>query len=373
MHPGWTGGQFSLLRVVVGLFCIAPFVQGGWLAPTELWAEEALAAQGIRGLMPVTGVLALVLIPLLVAGWRTRLVALLLALLVISRVVVPPHVPPTWLFLSVCLAVVALHPPAPYLSVAARGREDPGGGWHRPAWLHHFTAFLPAFLFPLAAVLRLVPIGGLAGLAPEADSTILARQCIAALAFLAPGLMVRRFRRRTWVLLLTAWLALVGLGVPARELAPLLLLLLLAAEPGWLRGQGRRPQALLLYDGTCGLCHGTVRFLLAEGADDHALSVAPLGGPTANAALPTGLRAKLPDSVVLIQSTEVLVRADAVAALLRRLPGLWPIIGWGVQLTPRWIANPIYDAVARHRHRFVRTPQSACPVAPSGLQARLRP
>lgn len=373
MDSGWTGGQFSLLRAAVGLFCIVPFVQGGWLSPDETWVLEALEAQGLGGIMTVSGLMALVLIPLLVVGWRVRVVAPLLALLVTSRVVVPPHVPPTWLFLVACLALITLHPPAPYLSFDGRGREDPSGGWQRAAWLHHFAAFLPAFLFPLAAVLRLLPIGGLAGLAPEADATILARQWVAALAFLAPGLLFLRFRRWTWLLMLAAWLGLVSLGVSALALAPLLLLLLFAAEPSWIRAQGARPAARLLYDGTCGLCHGTVRFLLAEGPEDSALTIAPLDGPTAVSTLSAEVRQALPDSVILVESGVVRARTDAVAGLLHRLPGIWPLIGWGIELSPRWIADPIYDLVARNRHRFVRPPEAACPVAPAALRPRLRP
>lgn len=113
------------------------------------------------------------------------------------------------------------------------------------------------------------------------------------------------------------------------------------------------PPRLVLYDGECGLCHRSVRFLVRRDRQ-RSLRYAPLVGETADRA-----RALLPyfpksiDTLVYIEEGRVFVRSRAVARaaaaayggtssrVLAHLAGL---------LTP--LADLAYRLVARVRYRI---------------------
>jgi predicted DCC family thiol-disulfide oxidoreductase YuxK len=118
--------------------------------------------------------------------------------------------------------------------------------------------------------------------------------------------------------------------------------------------------ALLLFDGTCGFCAGSVQFVLRHEGADRSLKFASLQSATG-----AHVRAAHPelddvDSVIWYEpATEsrgerVLVRSTAVLHVLDYLGGIWRMLGWLARLVPRVIRDRVYDLVARHRHRLVR-------------------
>lgn len=246
----------------------------------------------------------------LAIGWRAREWAIALAAALIAR----SFNSGTWASSApalVALLLLALAPRAPYGSWDARGRVDAGGGWRLPRW-NHWTARAAA---------------------------------LAALALVAAGQ-----------------------ARPLDALWPVLL----ALDPAWLPPQRARRQEHLLYDGTCGLCHRFVRFVLAEDRR-AAFRFAPLAGATSAARI-TGERADLPDSVVVLADDgRLLVRSRAVFHTLGRLGGLWRALAGVLELVPRPIADFAYDRVAAVRHRLFARPQDACPMAPAALAERFDP
>src|ERR1700690_2928126 len=84
---------------------------------------------------------------------------------------------------------------------------------------------------------------------------------------------------------------------------------------------------VVLYDGTCGLCHRSVRWLLRH-ERDHALQFAPLQGATAAA-----LRVRHPEipqlvsTVVLVEDDRVYLRSKAFLYAAKHLRAPW-----------RWVA-----------------------------------
>lgn len=221
--------------------------------------------------------------------------------------------PAAALLLAWLLVAHAASPRAPFGSFAARGRVDPGGGWRMPSWMHRGTW---AALAGAAAL-------GLAG--------------------------VRWGGAGSWV-----WAA------------------LLAFDPGWIPARRGRGTDALFYDGACGLCHRTVRFVLAEERDAAATDFAPLGSAAFRAAL--GDVPGLPDSVVLRASDgATLVRSAAVLRILAGLGGWWRALAALLRPVPRLLLDGLYDAVARVRRRLFRRPATACPVLPPRMRARFRP
>jgi len=261
---------------------------------------------------PLTLGAGLVAALMLALGWRDRLAAALLLVggaLLAARTgrLGDPDV-------SALLTLIAAHlaqPPAPYGSLDARGRVDPGGGWRAPAWRRP----LLRALFVLHVALLLV-------------------------THASPG---------------------VGLA----------LLALACVDPGWIRARRAPEPELVFYDGGCGVCHGFVRFLLAEDPHGRVARFAPLDSDCFRAHVPPDARESLPDSVVVLRHDgRLLTRSAAAAHLLRALGGLWTLLGGTVALLPRAWCDAVYDGIARVRHRIAKAPDAACPLLPPELAAR---
>ena len=106
---------------------------------------------------------------------------------------------------------------------------------------------------------------------------------------------------------------------------------------------------LILYDGTCGLCHRSIRFLLERDSDHHFL-FAPLQGETAQQ-WRKELEGK--DEVVLVAqfNTKIPVFFTGIAAVKKVgeiLGGRWRWLSW----IPSSIGAKVYRWIANRRHKW---------------------
>lgn len=299
---GWTGGQYSVLRALFGLALAARFaLHVGGAEPLE----ASLHCAGLAFSLAFA------------VGWKERASAFLLAPTLIAAGFLGGERGPGqvhWLALAVLLHLAI--PPAPYLSVDARGRVDPRGSWA-----------LPNFVRALALA-----------------------ACAGSLA--------------TWWLFRSEPL-----------LAPLFYAAL-ACDPGWL--PGLRPSGTernfperVFYDGSCGLCHHSVRFVLSEDRSTEPLAFAPLGGECFARVFPDAETLGLPDSV-LVRTADgrTLVRSRAVRHIGARLGGLWRALAVLGGFVPVPLLDIGYSAVARTRRRLFAAPKDACPLLPPDLRGR---
>lgn len=120
---------------------------------------------------------------------------------------------------------------------------------------------------------------------------------------------------------------------------------------------GRRPATadapVLLYDGVCALCNGTVRAVLRLDRRGD-VRFAPLDGSFAAEVLARHPSAATVDSLVLVepsgQGERVLVKSDAVLRLGRHLGGVCRVAAV-LRVFPRALRDWVYDFVARRRYR----------------------
>jgi predicted DCC family thiol-disulfide oxidoreductase YuxK len=130
--------------------------------------------------------------------------------------------------------------------------------------------------------------------------------------------------------------------------------------------------AVMLYDGTCGLCASSVQFILRH-ERQRSLRFAPLQGAFAKA-----VRSRHPelhdvDSMVWVEPARqgavesTYVRSAAVLRAAQYVGGAWRLaaIGW---IVPRPLRDAIYNFVARHRHRVFGAEQ--CYLPPPDVRAR---
>jgi predicted DCC family thiol-disulfide oxidoreductase YuxK len=110
----------------------------------------------------------------------------------------------------------------------------------------------------------------------------------------------------------------------------------------------RPTELIVLYDGDCGLCNRSARWL-ANRDQEGRLLMAPNAGVTARIAgePPGGEDA----GIVVWDGAHRLVGVPAIARALRELRGAWPLAGRLIGALPRWVTHPVYAAVAKRRGR----------------------
>jgi predicted DCC family thiol-disulfide oxidoreductase YuxK len=133
-------------------------------------------------------------------------------------------------------------------------------------------------------------------------------------------------------------------------------------------------QALLLYDGVCGLCNGVVRLLLRHDKLDR-LRYAPMQSALGREMLARFDIHTFPDGVMVVTnaltlSEHLYQRSDAVAASLQLLDPPWRLLGKALMLVPRWLREGSYGIVARFRYRLFGR-YTTCPVPLPNQRNRL--
>ena len=111
----------------------------------------------------------------------------------------------------------------------------------------------------------------------------------------------------------------------------------------------RLPRPLLLFDGGCALCDGSVRWLI--GRDRGRLHYAPLKSEAGERALREAGLGDDATSVVLIDEEGAHQHSDAVWRILRLLPWPWRA-GAGLRFMPRFVRDLLYRFIARNRFRI---------------------
>jgi len=390
--PGaaWTGGQWSMVRLLLGGW-IALRLAALLLDPQQSFRDALGRGGPLLGFLPnlfdwlrepwmhaALAALAAVAALLLAIGWRARTMALLLAwLLPCARLRHPDLVLPSGPWIGLLLLVFATVPKEPYLSVAARGRLHPDGGWLLPKQTFQL------FWLLLAAGCLAALIGQLRDPAWR-DGSLLARRFalpswlaasvawlrVGAEAAIVAGAFHRRTRPRAWIAAAATGLLVALLGPANARNEALLLVLLFAFDPGWLPATPPLPRSHLFFDGTCGLCHRFVRMVLAEDRATH-FWVAALQGHAIESLIDEPTRRALPDSIVVRTSGgAVLTRSSAVGAILDRLGGWWRVLATLLRAIPRPLRDLGYDAIASVRKKLFATPASSCPLLPPTLRSR---
>lgn len=143
---------------------------------------------------------------------------------------------------------------------------------------------------------------------------------------------------------------------PAAESAP-------SPRPG---ADGDAP--IVLFDGVCNLCNGSVDFIIARDPD-AAFRFASLQSEVGRALL---RRHGLPEddlaSIVLVEGERCSTASEAALRVARRLRGPWRMAAVFL-LVPRVIRDGVYGIVAAHRYRWFGK-QNTCRVPTPELRAR---
>ena len=131
--------------------------------------------------------------------------------------------------------------------------------------------------------------------------------------------------------------------------------------------RGEHP--LVLFDGTCNLCHGAVQFIIRRDSQAR-FRFASLQSPAAARLLASLARSEpLPDSMVLLtRDGRVHLHSGAALRIARRLRFPW-FLAAVFLVVPPLLRDALYRWIARNRHRWFGR-RDACLLPTADLRAR---
>ena len=110
-------------------------------------------------------------------------------------------------------------------------------------------------------------------------------------------------------------------------------------------------EAVVLFDGVCRFCSGSVRFIL-ERDSRRRFAFAPLQSLAAQKLLQQHDRLlEQMDSLVLVENGQCSTRSTAALRIVRYLSWPWPLLKVLI-LVPRPLRDFCYDMFARNRYRW---------------------
>lgn len=116
-------------------------------------------------------------------------------------------------------------------------------------------------------------------------------------------------------------------------------------------GSLTQPQALILFDGVCNLCSGSVQFVI--GRDPAAyFSFASLQSEVGQNLLKQyDLSQQAFHSVILVKDGKVYQRSDAALEIAKKLSGAWPLF-YGFKILPRFLRDAVYNLISKNRYKI---------------------
>ena len=127
--------------------------------------------------------------------------------------------------------------------------------------------------------------------------------------------------------------------------------------------------AIILFDGTCAFCEGTVKFIARRDPAGVFRFGTSQSAPGTALLAAHGLTRAMTRSLVLIDGGRVYLRSDATLRIARRLPWPWSMAG-ALLVVPRPLRDGVYRVVAAVRHRLAGR-SNACEIPPPEIRARM--
>jgi predicted DCC family thiol-disulfide oxidoreductase YuxK len=118
-----------------------------------------------------------------------------------------------------------------------------------------------------------------------------------------------------------------------------------------MNGMAAPANPIVLFDGVCNLCNGSVQFLIRRdpGARFRFASLQSPAGERLRDEL--GIDRRAVDSVILVEDGRWYKESDAALRIARGLGGLWKALGI-LRLIPRPLRDGLYRLIARNRYRW---------------------
>ncbi len=125
---------------------------------------------------------------------------------------------------------------------------------------------------------------------------------------------------------------------------------------------------IILFDGVCNFCNGSVNFIIERDAENY-FKFAPLQSEIGEKLVNEyGIDKNAVDSVILIENGKAYTRTTAVLRIAQKLGGAWRLF-YGFIIVPEFIRDYFYKLFAAYRYKiFGKT--EACMMPTPELRAR---
>lgn len=131
-----------------------------------------------------------------------------------------------------------------------------------------------------------------------------------------------------------------------------------------------QPEAIILFDGVCNLCSGSVQFVIKRDPAAY-FKFASLQSEFGQRQLQKlNLDQNFFHSIILISGDKVYQRSDAALEIVKKLKGAWPLL-YGFKILPRFLRDAVYNLISRNRYRFFGK-KDACWIPTPGLKSRFK-
>jgi predicted DCC family thiol-disulfide oxidoreductase YuxK len=128
-------------------------------------------------------------------------------------------------------------------------------------------------------------------------------------------------------------------------------------------------QRIILFDGVCNLCNGSVRFIL-KWEKEPCFQFASIQSETGQDLLEwCGLARSFSQAIVLIDRGNIYLGSTAALRVGRQLRFPWSLISSVGLIVPRFIRDGVYKQIAAHRYQWFGK-SDICMIPTKDLKAR---
>ena len=125
---------------------------------------------------------------------------------------------------------------------------------------------------------------------------------------------------------------------------------------------------IILFDGVCNLCNGSVVFIIKRDKKDLFRFAAIQSDEGRELIKKHKIDTSKVDSILLIDGERYLSKSTAALKIARHLSGGYPLL-YGFMILPRFFRNWVYDIIARNRYKWFGKKES-CMIPTPELKAK---
>ena len=129
-----------------------------------------------------------------------------------------------------------------------------------------------------------------------------------------------------------------------------------------------RENAIILFDGVCNFCNGSVNFIIDRDPEAY-FKFAPLQSEIGEKLIKEhGIDKAETDSVILIEDGKAYTHSTAALRVARKLKGAWSWF-YGFVVVPKFIRDAAYKLFAKNRYKMFGK-QEACMMPTPEIRSR---
>jgi predicted DCC family thiol-disulfide oxidoreductase YuxK len=109
--------------------------------------------------------------------------------------------------------------------------------------------------------------------------------------------------------------------------------------------------SIVLYDGDCSFCQYSVNFIIKRDPKAH-FKFASLQSDIGLEIINKYALTEIPDSLILFKKRSIYYKSKAALLICKNLNHIWKL---GFLIIPSFLLDPIYDLIARHRKKLIKS------------------